>query len=144
VRDNTSDRLAAEDADVDIDTLDVTLRAGDMLGTLVAVCNIAVEDIVRLSLADEEGELETLTDTLAKAVSVDKKELTAVAEEVSDLRLVIESTLEADISDVTVALSESREEPVLRALSIDEADDVAVSDEITDVEGEPVSFAEVV
>ncbi len=144
MRDNTSDRLAAEDADVDIDTLDVTLRAGDMLGTLVAVCNIAVEDIVRLSLADEEGELETLTDTLAKAVSVDKKELTAVAEEVSDLRLVIESTLEADISDVTVALSESREEPVLRALSIDEADDVAVSDEITDVEGEPVSFAEVV
>ena len=141
---NKNDRLAAEDADIVIDTLDVTLGAGDMLGTLVAVFNIAVEDIVRLSLAVEEGKLETLADTLAKAVSVDKIELTAVAEEVNDLRLVIESTLETDISDVTVALSESREEPVLRALSTDEADDVIVSVEIIDVEGDPVSFAEVV
>ena len=144
MRDNTSDRLAAEDEDIDIDITDVTLGAGDILVTLVAVFSTAVDDTVGLSLGDEEGESETLTDPLVNAVAVEEIESTAVVEEVNDARLVNESALVADIPDVIVALSESREETVVRALSIDEADGETVSVGIADVVGEPVSFADAV
>ena len=121
----------------------MTLGAGDMLVTLVAVFNTTVGDTVGLSLAEEEGELETLTDPLVNAVVVEQIELTAVAEEVHDARLVNESALVADISDEILALSESREETVVRALSIDEADDVTKSVEMIDAVGETVCFADV-